>query len=473
MKVRTRYAPSPTGYMHIGNLRTAIFEYLLAKKYNGDFILRIEDTDQEREVEGAVDFIYNTLDLCGFKIDEGPNNEKGYGPYIQSKRKAIYKEYALKLVEMGKAYYCFCSEEELTAMREKADARHKPFLYDGRCSRLSKEKIEENLKNGVPYVIRQKMPKTGQTIVEDVVYGKIKIDNSILDDQILLKSDGFPTYNFANVIDDHLMEITHVIRGKEYLDQTAKYNLLYEAYGWEKPTYIHVAMVLGEDGNKLSKRNGDASFMDLYNEGYLPSAVVNYLALLGWSPETNQEVFTMDELIANFNENRISKSSSQYDVKKLKWFNHHYINNLSDEEYLTWIKKYFTNNTEGKTEDWINKLLLVYKNHIDYGAEINEVTASFFDSDFEINENAAEFMKSDEVIPHVVEVFKEEIENTTDWTVETLSNVINNVKEKAGVKGKMLYMPIRIAASGIMHGPELADTLYLIGKEEILNRLTK
>ena len=473
MKVRTRYAPSPTGYMHIGNLRTAIFEYLLAKKYNGDFILRIEDTDQEREVEGAVDFIYNTLDLCGFKIDEGPNNEKGYGPYIQSKRKAIYKEYALKLVEMGKAYYCFCSEEELTAMREKADARHKPFLYDGRCSRLSKEKIEENLKNGVPYVIRQKMPKTGQTIVEDVVYGKIKIDNSILDDQILLKSDGFPTYNFANVIDDHLMEITHVIRGKEYLDQTAKYNLLYEAYGWEKPTYIHVAMVLGEDGNKLSKRNGDASFMDLYNEGYLPSAVVNYLALLGWSPETNQEVFTMDELIANFNENRISKSSSQYDVKKLKWFNHHYINNLSDEEYLTWIKKYFTNNTEGKTEDWINKLLLVYKNYIDYGAEINEVTASFFDSNFEINEDAAEFMKSDEVIPHVVEVFKEEIENTTDWTVETLSNVINNVKEKAGVKGKMLYMPIRIAASGIMHGPELADTLYLIGKEEILNRLTK
>lgn len=473
MKVRTRYAPSPTGYMHIGNLRTAIFEYLLAKKYNGDFILRIEDTDQEREVEGAVDFIYNTLDLCGFKIDEGPNNEKGYGPYIQSKRKAIYKEYALKLVEMGKAYYCFCSEEELTAMREKADARHKPFLYDGRCSRLSKEKIEENLKNGVPYVIRQKMPKTGQTIVEDVVYGKIKIDNSILDDQILLKSDGFPTYNFANVIDDHLMEITHVIRGKEYLDQTAKYNLLYEAYGWEKPTYIHVAMVLGEDGNKLSKRNGDASFMDLYNEGYLPSAVVNYLALLGWSPESNQEVFTMEELIANFNENRISKSSSQYDVKKLKWFNHHYINNLSDEEYLTWIKKYFTNNTEGKTEDWINKLLLVYKNHIDYGAEINEVTASFFDSNFEINEDAAEFMKSDEVIPHVVEVFKEEIENTTDWTVETLSNVINNVKGKAGVKGKMLYMPIRIAASGIMHGPELADTLYLIGKEEILNRLTK
>lgn len=470
MKVRTRYAPSPTGFMHIGNLRTAIFEYLLAKKYNGDFILRIEDTDQEREVEGAIDFIYNTLDLCGFKIDEGPNNEGNFGPYIQSKRKDIYKEYALKLVEMGKAYYCFCSEEELTKMREKADARKKPFLYDGRCSRLSKEKIEENLKNNVPYVIRQKMPKEGVTIVEDLIYGKVKIDNSILDDQILLKSDGFPTYNFANVIDDHLMEITHVIRGKEYLDQTAKYNLLYEAFGWEKPTYIHVAMVLGEDGNKLSKRNGDASFMDLYNEGYLPEAIVNYLSLLGWSPETNQEVFSMEELISNFNEERISKSSSQYDVKKLKWFNHQYINKMDDEKYLSWIKKYFSNECD-KSEEWLNHLLLIYKSHLNYGKEINELTSSFFNKEFVIDAEAKEFMESDEVIPKVVDVFKEEIESTSNWSVETLQEVINNVKEKAGVKGKMLFMPIRIAASGIMHGPELADTLYLIGKEEILNRL--
>lgn len=470
MKVRTRYAPSPTGFMHIGNLRTAIFEYLLAKKYNGDFILRIEDTDQEREVEGAIDFIYNTLDLCGFKIDEGPNNEGNFGPYIQSKRKDIYKEYALKLVEMGKAYYCFCSEEELTKMREKADARKKPFLYDGRCSRLSKEKIEENLKNNVPYVIRQKMPKEGVTIVEDLIYGKVKIDNSILDDQILLKSDGFPTYNFANVIDDHLMEITHVIRGKEYLDQTAKYNLLYEAFGWEKPTYIHVAMVLGEDGNKLSKRNGDASFMDFYNEGYLPEAIVNYLSLLGWSPETNQEVFSMEELISNFNEERISKSSSQYDVKKLKWFNHQYINKMDDEKYLSWIKKYFSNECD-KSEEWLNHLLLIYKSHLNYGKEINELTSSFFNKEFVIDAEAKEFMESDEVIPKVVDVFKEEIKSTSNWSVETLQEVINNVKEKAGVKGKMLFMPIRIAASGIMHGPELADTLYLIGKEEILNRL--
>ena len=473
MKVRTRYAPSPTGFMHIGNLRTAIFEYLLAKKYNGDFILRIEDTDQEREVEGAIDFIYNTLDLCGFKIDEGPNNEKKYGPYIQSKRKAIYKEYALKLVEMGKAYYCFCSEEDLAKMREKAEMRKKPFVYDGRCSRLSKEAIEENLKNNVPYVIRQKMPKEGVTIVEDLIYGKVKIDNSILDDQILLKSDGFPTYNFANVIDDHLMEITHVIRGKEYLDQTAKYNLLYEAFGWEKPTYIHVAMVLGEDGNKLSKRNGDASFMDLYNEGYLPEAIVNYLSLLGWSPENNQEVFSMDELIANFNEHRISKSSSQYDVKKLKWFNHQYINNMDDEKYLEWIKKYFTIDCQDKSEEWINHLLLIYKSHLNYGKEINDLTTSFFSDEFIIEPDAKEFMESDEIIPVVVNTFKEEIKNTNDWTVEALSQVINNVKEKASVKGKLLFMPIRIASSGIMHGPELADTLYLLGKEKILDRLEK
>ena len=470
MKVRTRFAPSPTGYMHIGNLRTAIFEYLLARKYDGSFILRIEDTDQTREVEGAIDFIYKTLELCGFKIDEGPNNDKGYGPYIQSERKEIYKKYAEELVENGKAYYCFCSEEELNTMRERANHRHKPFLYDGRCSRLSKEKIKENLDKGIPYVIRQKMPKTGVTVVEDLIYGKIKIDNSILDDQILLKSDGFPTYNFANVIDDHLMEITHVIRGKEYLDQTAKYNLLYEAFGWEKPTYIHVAMVLGEDGNKLSKRNGDASFMDLYNEGYIPAAIVNYLSLLGWSPASNQEVFTMDELISNFDESRISKSSSQYDVKKLQWFNHQYIKNMPDEEYLNWIKKYFTRDVSDKSGYWVDKLLLIYKDHLNYGKEIDTLTENFFVKDINIDEEAKEFMASDPKTLEVTECFCKEIENI-EWNVDAINNAINNVKNNLNVKGKLLYMPIRIKASGLMHGPELADTIYLIGRDTVIERL--
>ena len=471
MKVRTRFAPSPTGYMHIGNLRTAIFEYLLAKKYNGSFILRIEDTDQTREVEGAIDFIYKTLELCGFSIDEGPNNDKGYGPYIQSERKDFYKKYAEELVEKGKAYYCFCTEEELEAMRKRAEARKRPFVYDGRCSRLSKEKIAENLANGIPYVIRQKMPKTGVTVVEDLIYGKIKIDNSILDDQILLKSDGFPTYNFANVVDDHLMDITHVIRGKEYLDQTAKYNLLYEAFGWEKPTYIHVAMVLGEDGNKLSKRNGDASFMDLYNEGFLPSAIVNYLCLLGWSPANNQEVFTMDELINNFDETRISKSSSQYDVKKLEWFNHQYIQKMPDEEYLAWIKKYFTKDVSNKSDEWVNRLLLIYKSHLNYGKEINELVENFFNDNIEMNAEAKEFMESDQVIERVISYFKAELEKLDDWNVDVINTAINNVKNALNVKGKLLYMPIRIKASGLMHGPDLADTIYLIGKDTVIKRL--
>ena len=471
MKVRTRFAPSPTGYMHIGNLRTAIFEYLLAKKYNGSFILRIEDTDQTREVEGAIDFIYKTLELCGFSIDEGPNNDKGYGPYIQSERKDIYKKYAEELVEKGKAYYCFCSEEELEAMRKRAEARKRPFVYDGRCSRLSKEKIAENLANGIPYVIRQKMPKTGVTVVEDLIYGKIKIDNSILDDQILLKSDGFPTYNFANVVDDHLMDITHVIRGKEYLDQTAKYNLLYEAFGWEKPTYIHVAMVLGEDGNKLSKRNGDASFMDLYNEGFLPSAIVNYLCLLGWSPANNQEVFTMDELINNFDETRISKSSSQYDVKKLEWFNHQYIQKMPDEEYLAWIKKYFTKDVSNKSDEWVNRLLLIYKSHLNYGKEINELVENFFNDNIEMNAEAKEFMESDQVIERVISYFKAELEKLDDWNVDVINTAINNVKNALNVKGKLLYMPIRIKASGLMHGPDLADSINLIGRGTVIKRL--
>ena len=474
MKVRTRFAPSPTGFMHIGNLRTAIFEYLVAKKDNGDFILRIEDTDQTRKVEGAIDFIYKTLELCNFKIDEGPNNEGNVGPYIQSERKELYGEYARKLVEMGKAYYCFCTEEDLDLMRKESEEKKQAFLYDGRCSRLSKEEIEQRINNGEKYVIRQKMPREGTTIVNDLVYGDVVIENKILDDQILLKSDGYPTYNFANVVDDHLMGITHVIRGHEYLDQTAKYNLLYEAFGWDAPTYIHVAMVLGEDGTKLSKRNGDASFMDLYNDGYLPEAIVNYLVLLGWSPNTNQEIFTMDELIKEFDPKRISKSSSQYDVKKLNWVNSHYMKKLDIDSLLKITVPHLKNvyDLTNKNDEWIKHLVSIYKDHISYGKEIVECTELFFKEDIDINGEALEFM-NDESIPNTIKVFKEEIESITDWNVENISNAINSTKEKAGVKGKMLYMPIRIKVSGIMHGPELPDTIYLLGKDVILNRLSK
>ncbi len=472
MSTRTRFAPSPTGFMHIGNLRTAIFEYLVAKHNGGEFILRIEDTDQNRKVEGAIDFIYNTLKLCHMDIDEGPNNAGKYGPYIQSERLDIYKKYAEWLVEEGHAYYCFCTKETLEEMRKLCDARKVPFMYDGRCSNLSKEEIEEKIKNGEKYVIRQKMPKYGYSIVHDVVYGDVKVENKILEDQILLKSDGYPTYNFANVVDDHLMGITHVIRGNEYLAQTPKYNLLYEAFGWEAPTYIHVPMVLGSDGNKLSKRNGDASFMDLYNEGYLPSAIVNYLVLLGWSPKENQELFTMDELIQAFDEKRISKSPATYDIKKLQWFNQKYIKNLKDDEYLEFIRPFLTHDVSDKSEEWINKLLLIYKDHLSYGKEIDELVNIFFNDEINISKENEEFLNSDEIIPTVINAYREEISNLDDWTIENLAEVINKVKEKTGAKGKLLYMPIRIKISGVEHGPELPDELYLIGKEKVTQRLS-
>ena len=471
MESRTRFAPSPTGFMHIGNLRTAIFEYLVAKHDGGSFVLRIEDTDQTRKVDGAIDFIYDTLKLCDIKIDEGPNNEGKFGPYIQSERLHLYKEYAEKLVEMNEAYYCFCTEDTLEEMRAEADRKKIPFLYDGRCSKLSKEEIDAKIKNGEKYVIRQKMPKEGTSIVHDLVYGDITIENKVLEDQILLKSDGYPTYNFANVIDDHLMNITHVIRGNEYLSQTPKYNLLYKAFGWEEPTYIHVPMVLGEDGNKLSKRNGDASFMDLYNDGYLPNAIVNYLVLLGWSPDDNKEVFTMDELIEKFDAKRISKSPATYDIKKLRWFNQKYIKNLSDEEYLEFVRPFLTYDISNKSEEWVNKLLLIYKDHISYGKEINEVVSIFFNDELNISKECMEFLESDENIPVVINAYKEEINNITDWNVENISIVINKVKEKTGIKGKLLYMPIRIKISGVEHGPELPDEIYLIGKDKVLERL--
>lgn len=473
MKTRTRFAPSPTGMMHIGNLRTAIYAYLVAKHDNGDFILRIEDTDQNRKVEGAIEFIYNTLKICNINIDEGPSNEGKVGPYLQSERKDIYKKYALELVDKGYAYYCFCDEARLCHLREVAENAKIPFMYDGCCKKLSKEEIETKINNGEPYVIRQLMPKEGSTTVVDEIYGKITIQNDTLEDQILLKSDGYPTYNFANVIDDHLMAITHVIRGKEYLSQTAKYNLLYDAFGWEYPKYIHVSMVLGEDGTKLSKRNGDASFMDLYNDGYLAPAIINYLVLLGWCPPDNKEILSMEELINVFDYHKVNKAPSEYDRKKLDWVNAHYIKMLSDEDYINFVKPFLSTSYDlnNKSEEWINKLLLIYKDHISYGKEIGSLVEMFFKDKINIDDECLTFINSDSCINNVLEIFKEEVSSITTWTIENINNAINNTKEKSCVKGKLLYMPIRIKVTGIMHGPELPDTLYLLGKEIIINRL--
>lgn len=471
-KVRTRFAPSPTGFMHIGNLRSALFEYLVAKSNGGDFILRIEDTDQTRYVEGAVEFIYNTLKLCDIHIDEGPLEGGNYGPYTQSERVDIYRKYAEELVEKGEAYYCFCTEERLEKLREEADIRKVAFMYDGHCLKLSKEEVEEKIKAGVPYVIRQKMPKEGTTSYEDLVYGRISVENELLEDQILLKSDGYPTYNFANVIDDHLMGITHVVRGNEYLSSTPKYLLLYKAFGWESPEYIHLPHIVKEGGKKISKRDGDSTFMDLYNLGYLPKAIINYLALLGWAPEDNQEIYSMDELIKKFNVKRINNSPAVYDIKKLNWVNAHYIKELPLDEFkklvLPFLEKEY--DLDKKSNEWLDELLSIYQNHISYGQEIVEEVRLFFKDDIELDDECLEFMTSEGVNETVTE-FRNQIEKMDEWTVEKISEAIQNTKEVTGNKGKLLFMPIRIKTTGQMHGPELPDTLHLLGKDVVLDRL--
>lgn len=474
MKIRTRFAPSPTGYMHVGNLRSAIFGYLVCKKENGDFILRIEDTDQTRTVPGATEFIYNTLKLCGLEIDEGPLNKGDYGPYIQSERLHIYDKYAKELVEKGGAYHCFCGEDRLEELRKEAELKKVPFLYDGHCRNLSKEEINEKIKNGEKFVIRQKIPKEGTTEYEDVVYGHMSFQNNLLEDQVLIKSDKYPTYNFANVIDDHLMEITHVIRGNEYLTATPKYNLLYDAFGFEKPTYIHLPWVVDENHKKLSKRHGAASFMDLYESGYVPQGVVNYLTLLGWSPETTQEIFSLEELIQAFDPHRINKSPAVFDIKKLNWVNAHYIKKLSLDELYVITYPHLVKEYGEIDEEWAKHLISIYQNHIHYGKEIVDVTKIFFTEEYKISEEAQEFLDEDkETVKKVLNQFADDINDLDDWSVEKINELIKEVGRKVEVKGKMLFMTIRIAVSGEMHGPELPDTIYLLGKEKVLENLKK
>ena len=340
-KVRTRFAPSPTGRMHVGNLRTALYTYLIAKHEGGDFILRIEDTDQERYVEGAVDIIYRTMEKTGLIHDEGPDKDGGYGPYVQSERQrsGIYMEYAKKLVEKGEAYYCFCTQERLDSLKKNVNGEE-IMAYDKHCLGLSKEEVEANLKAGMPFVIRQNNPKEGTTTFHDDIYGDISVDNSELDDMVLIKSDGYPTYNFANVVDDHLMGITHVVRGNEYLSSSPKYNRLYEAFGWEVPVYVHCPTITNEEHKKLSKRSGHSSFEDLLEQGFLTEAIVNFVALLGWSPAGNQEFFTLEELVKEFDYHNMSKSPAVFDMTKLRWMNGEYLKKMDFEPFYAQAEPY-------------------------------------------------------------------------------------------------------------------------------------
>lgn len=476
MKIRTRFAPSPTGFMHVGNLRTALYEYLTAKHEDGTFVLRIEDTDRERYVEGATQVIYDTMKLAGLGHDEGPDIGGEFGPYVQSERLNMYKPYAEKLVEDGKAYRCFCTKERLEALKENAP---EGTGYDRHCRDLSEEEIQKNLDAGVPYVIRQKMPLTGSTSYHDLVYGDITFPNEDLDDQVLIKTDGFPTYNFANVIDDHTMGITHVVRGSEYLSSTPKYNLLYDAFGWEIPTYIHLPLIMGksvdEEGNevisKLSKRHGSTGFMDLVNEGYLPEAIINYIALLGWAPKDTREIFSLDELIEAFDINGISKSPAVFDYDKLSWVNQEHIKNMSDEEFLKHAKPFY--DEAGVDASCYGLLAELLKPRI---AKFNEITEKLafvkeygdFELElFEHKKSKSTIETSKQMLEKAIPVLEE-----TPWDREALTEAMKVLAESLEVKNSVVMWPVRIAAAGVAVTPGgCAEVMLLLGKDESLRRI--
>ena len=474
-KTRTRFAPSPTGRMHVGNLRTALYAYLITKHEGGDFILRIEDTDQERLVEGAVDIIYRTLQKTGLIHDEGPDKDMGFGPYVQSDRQkaGIYLEYAKQLVEKGEAYYCFCDKERLATLNQVMEGKE-INVYDKHCLKLSKEEVEANLAAGKPYVIRQNNPTEGTTTFSDDIYGDITVDNSELDDMILIKSDGYPTYNFANVVDDHLMGITHVVRGNEYLSSSPKYNRLYEAFGWEVPTYVHCPLITDEEHHKLSKRCGHSSYEDLIDQGFLTEAVVNFVALLGWSPSDNREIFTLEELVEAFDYHHMSKSPAVFDYTKLKWMNGEYMKAMDFDKFyemaLPYIKEVITKDYD------LKKIAEMVKTRIEVFPDIKDLI-DFFEElpEYDINMYTHKKMKTStesslEVLKEVLPILKEQDDYSNDALYQTL---VDFVAKKECKNGYVMW-PIRTAVSGKQMTPAGAtEIMEVIGKEESIKRIEK
>lgn len=473
MKVRTRYAPSPTGFMHVGNLRTALYEYLIAKSQGGSFVLRIEDTDRERLVEGAVDVIYNTLSVAGLKHDEGPDIGGEFGPYVQSERKDMYLPYAEQLIKEGKAYRCFCTKERLESIQQDSEFGG----YDRHCRDLPQEEIDRLLAEGVPYVIRQKMPLEGSTTFVDAVFGEITVENSELQDQILIKSDGYPTYNFANVIDDHTMGITHVVRGCEYLSSTPKYNLLYDAFGWEIPTYVHLPLIMGKDeeGNvsKLSKRHGATGFEDLIKEGYLPQVIINYIALLGWCPKGNEEIFSLAELEKEFCIENISKSPAVFDYQKLQWFNAEYLRAMSDEEFTEVAKPYY-DSVFGDTAYDGSKLTAILKARTVQLTDIPDMIKFFkelpdYDKELFVNKKSKTNLENS---PEILKTVTERLTALEDWSCDAIKELLINLATELELKNGTVMWPARIAASGQTVTPGGAvEILDILGKDETLRRL--
>ncbi len=472
-KVKTRFAPSPTGRMHVGNLRTALYAYLIAKHEGGTFMLRIEDTDQERYVEGALEIIHRTLEKAGLQYDEGPDKGGPCGPYVQSERQqaGIYMKYAKELIDKGKAYYCFCTKERLDSLKQTV-AGKEISIYDKHCLSLSKEEVEEKLAEGVPYVIRQNVPREGTTRFEDEIYGTIEVPNEELDDMILIKSDGYPTYNFANVVDDHLMGITHVVRGNEYLSSAAKYNLLYEAFGWDVPVYVHCPLITDEEHRKLSKRSGHSSFEDLLDEGFLPEAVVNYVALLGWCPEGNREIFSLPELVEAFDYHNMSKSPAVFDMQKLRWMNGEYLKAMDEDSFFEAAKPYLEQVIHRDLD--LRKIAKMVQTRIEVFPDIPEMV-SFFeempDYDLALYDNkkskstkASSFNILMDLLPN--------LEEQNDYSNDGLFMLLKEYVGEKGCKLNFVMWPIRVAVSGRAVTPAGAtEIMSVLGREESIARI--
>ena len=474
-KIRTRFAPSPTGRMHVGNLRTALYAYLIAKHAGGEFILRIEDTDQERLVEGAVDIIYRTLGKTGLIHDEGPDLDGGVGPYVQSQRQAqgLYLQYARELIEKGEAYYCFCDKERLASLTRVVEGKE-INVYDKHCLALSEEEIEAKLAAGVPYVIRQKNPTTGTTSFQDEIYGEITVNNDELDDMILIKSDGYPTYNFANVVDDHLMGITHVVRGNEYLSSSPKYNRLYEAFGWEVPIYVHCPLITDEEHHKLSKRCGHSSYEDLTEQGFLTEAIVNFVALLGWSPSDNREIFSLQELTEAFDYHHLSKSPAVFDYTKLKWMNGEYIKAMEFEPFCEMALPYLRE-VISKDLD-LAKIAAMVKTRIEVFPDIRDMVDFFealpeYDPEMYCHKKMKTTKESAlEVLGELVPILEEQTDYSNDALYQTLLAYV----EKKGCKNGYVMWPVRTAVSGKQMTPAGAtEIMEILGKEESLARIRR
>ena len=475
-KIRTRFAPSPTGRMHVGNLRSALYEFLIAKHAGGDFMLRIEDTDQERFVEGAVDIIYRTMEKTGLIHDEGPDKDGGFGPYVQSERMqtGIYMKYATELVDKGEAYYCFCDKERLSTLKSEVVEGKEITVYDKHCLSLSKEEVEANLAAGKPFVIRQNIPNEGTTTFHDELYGDITVENAELDDMILIKSDGYPTYNFANVVDDHTMNITHVVRGNEYLSSSPKYQRLYDAFGWESPTYIHLPLITDENHKKLSKRSGHSSFEDLIEQGFLTEAVVNYIALLGWSPEDNREIMTLKELIRDFDYRRISKSPAVFDYTKLKWMNGEYMKAMDDDKFYEMAEPYLK---QALTRDLdLKKIAAMVKTRIEVFPDIPELVdfleelPSYDPVMYEHKKMKTNQETSLEVLKELLPILEEQ----EDYSNDALYQLLLGFVEKKGCKNGYVLWPVRTAVSGKQMTPAGAtEIMELLGKEESLYRIRR